>query len=230
MDILYDRIGVLIHYGDKMIKENIDRAWECLENEYKDAKPALVFNNEFELIISVILSAQCTDVRVNKVTEKLFEKYNTPEAIAHMDIELLEEYIKSCGLYKNKAKNIKEASVAILERFGGRVPETREELMSLPGVGRKTANVVLSVGFGKPAFAVDTHVFRVANRIGFANGKTPDDVEKQVTALIPEEKWGKAHHWLIYHGRRVCHSRSPACDGCCVRGYCLYAQNKDEEQ
>ena len=141
-----------------------------------------------------------------------------------MDLELLEDYIKSCGLYKNKAKNIKETATEIVKRFGGEVPHTREELMSLPGVGRETANVMLSVGFGKPAFAVDTHVFRVANRIGLADGKTPEDVEKQVTALIPEELWGNAHHWLIHHGRRVCHSQKPDCENCplnkCCKFYC----------
>lgn len=203
-----------------MINEKNKAALEVLGDLYKDAKPALVFNNVFELLVSVILSAQCTDVRVNKTTQKLFEKYNTPELIANMDIELLEDYIRSCGLYKNKAKNIQEASRMICEKFAGEVPQTREELMSLSGVGRKTANVVLSVGFGKPAFAVDTHVFRVANRIGLANAKTPDEVEKQVTAIIPKEIWGKAHHWLIYHGRLVCHSQKPDCENCKVREFC----------
>ncbi len=214
-----------------MISDKIQLAVSTLSREYAHAKPALVFGNEFELLVSVILSAQCTDVRVNKVTEELFKQYNTPKAIAQMDIELLEDYIRSCGLYKNKANNIKAACAAILERFGGKVPDTREELMSLPGVGRKTANVVLSVAFGKPAFAVDTHVFRVANRIGIANGKTPDDVEKQVTAIIPKEDWGKAHHWLIYHGRQVCHSQRPDCKGCAVREYCKYYEEiKNEAQ
>lgn len=193
---------------------------------YKDAKPALIFDNVFELLVSVMLSAQCTDIRVNKTTKILFEKYNAPELIADMDIELLEDYIRSCGLYKNKAKNIHEASKMICEKFAGKVPQTREELMSLPGVGRKTANVVLSVGFGKPAFAVDTHVFRVANRIGLAHAKTPDEVEKQVTAIIPQENWGKAHHWLIYHGRFVCHSQKPDCENCKVKNLCDFFQNK----
>ncbi|MBE5818364.1 MAG: endonuclease III [Clostridiales bacterium] len=206
-------------------------ALNLLSQLYADAKPALVFNNEFELLVSVILSAQCTDVRVNLVTKKLFADYSTPSAIAQMDISLLEEYIKSCGLYKNKAKNIKEASIMLCERFGGKVPSTREELMQLPGVGRKTANVVLSVAFGKPAFAVDTHVFRVSNRIGLANGKTPDEVEAQVTALLPEELWGKAHHWLIYHGRKVCHSQKPDCAGCQLKAHCsFYKRNNGTEQ
>lgn len=207
-----------------IIDEKNKTALDILSDLYKDAKPALIFNNVFELLVSVILSAQCTDVRVNKTTQKLFEKYNTPELIANMDIELLEDYIRSCGLYKNKAKNIQEASRMICEKFAGKVPQTREELMSLSGVGRKTANVVLSVGFGKPAFAVDTHVFRVANRIGLANAKTPDEVEKQLTAIIPEKDWGKAHHWLIYHGRLVCHSQKPDCENCKVRGFCDFVK------
>ena len=205
-------------------------ALNLLSEIYADAKPALVFKNEFELLVSVILSAQCTDVRVNLVTKKLFEHYSTPSAIAKMDITLLEEYIKSCGLYKNKAKNIKEASIMLCERFDGKVPSTREELMQLPGVGRKTANVVLSVAFGVPAFAVDTHVFRVSNRIGLANGKTPDEVEAQVTALLPENLWGKAHHWLIYHGRRVCHSQKPDCAGCQLKPYCSFYKHNCSEQ
>lgn len=205
-----------------VISENNKKALDILSDLYRDAKPALIFNGTFELLVSVMLSAQCTDVRVNKTTQKLFEKYNTPKSIADMDIELLENYIRSCGLYKNKAKNIQAASKAICENFGGKVPETREELMSLPGVGRKTANVVLSVGFSKPAFAVDTHVFRVANRIGLANAKTPDEVEKQITAIIPSENWGKAHHWLIYHGRLVCHSQKPDCENCKIKSYCDY--------
>lgn len=205
-------------------------ALNLLSEIYADAKPALVFKNEFELLVSVILSAQCTDVRVNLVTKKLFEHYSTPSAIAKMDTALLEEYIKSCGLYKNKAKNIKETSVMLCERFDGKVPSTREELMQLPGVGRKTANVVLSVAFGVPAFAVDTHVFRVSNRIGLANGKTPDEVEAQVTALLPENLWGKAHHWLIYHGRRVCHSQKPDCAGCQLKPYCSFYKNNCSKQ
>lgn len=199
---------------------NKEKALIILEDVYKNAGPELKFNSVFELLVSVILSAQCTDMRVNKVTEKLFANFNTPEAIAAMDTEELEKYIKSCGLYKNKAKNIKETAKALLERFNGKVPQTREELMSLPGVGRKTANVILSVGYGKPAFAVDTHVFRVADRIGLADAKTPEDTEKQVTALIPEDKWGRAHHWLIHHGRRICHAQNPECEECPLKECC----------
>lgn len=197
-----------------------------LETVYHDAGPELKFNSPFELLISVILSAQCTDARVNKVTKELFANYNTPQAVSEMDIELLESFIKSCGLYKSKAKNIKATATTLLDSFNGNVPQTREELMSLPGVGRKTANVILSVGYGKPAFAVDTHVFRVANRLGLAPAKTPEDVEKQLTAIIPEQKWGKAHHWLIHHGRRICHAQKPACTSCPLCDNCKYYISK----
>lgn len=197
-----------------------------LETVYHDAGPELKFNSPFELLISVILSAQCTDARVNKVTKELFANYNTPQAVSEMDIELLEDFIRSCGLYKSKAKNIKTTATALLNDFNGNVPQTREELMSLPGVGRKTANVILSVGYGKPAFAVDTHVFRVANRLGLALAKTPEDVEKQLTAIIPEQKWGKAHHWLIHHGRRICHAQRPACTSCPLCNSCKYYISK----
>ncbi len=201
---------------------DINKALSILEETYKNADTELVFGSVYELLVSVILSAQCTDARVNKVTEVLFKDYNTPEAIADMDIALLEDYIRSCGFYKNKAKHIKEASEAIVKQYQGNVPSTREELISLPGVGRKTASVVLSVGFGEPAFAVDTHVFRVSNRLGLANGKTPEDVEEQVTKLIPKEKWGEAHHWLIHHGRRICHSQRPACAECPLTSCCRF--------
>ena len=167
---------------------------------YPNAKPALHFNSPYELLVAVVLSAQCTDERVNKVTEVLFEKYNTPEKMLALSQEALEKYIFSCGFYHNKAKHILTASKDILERFGGEVPKTREELETLAGVGRKTANVVYAVAFGGNAIAVDTHVFRVANRLGLAIGKTPFEVEKGLMAAIPEEQWGTAHHWLIWHG------------------------------
>lgn len=166
-----------------------EEALKRLSEYYVDAKPELIFGSVFELLVSVILSAQCTDVRVNKVTKELFKEYNTPQSINNMDLELLEEYIKSCGLYKNKAKNIKATAKALIENFNGEIPNTREQLMSLPGVGRKTANVVLSVGFHKPAMAVDTHVFRVSNRIGLSNGKTPEEVENSWWRLFQRKAW-----------------------------------------
>ncbi len=197
-----------------------EKILQQLRECYPDAKPQLQYSSAFELLVAVILSAQCTDVRVNKVTKVLFAEYNTPQSISAMPLELLESYIKPCGLYKNKAKNIQEASRAILTKFNGQVPSTREELMSLPGVGRKTANVVLSVWFGVPALAVDTHVFRVSNRTQLAPGKTPEEVEEGLMKVIPREDWASAHHWLIFHGRRVCHARSPECGICTLREYC----------
>ena len=197
-----------------------EKILQQLRECYPDAKPQLQYSSAFELLVAVILSAQCTDVRVNKVTKVLFAEYNTPQSISAMPLELLESYIKPCGLYKNKAKNIQEASRAILTKFNGQVPSTREELMSLPGVGRKTANVVLSVWFGVPALAVDTHVFRVSNRTQLAPGKTPEEVEEGLMNVIPKKDWASAHHWLIFHGRRVCHARSPECGICTLREYC----------
>lgn len=197
-----------------------EKILQQLRECYPDAKPQLQYSSAFELLVAVILSAQCTDVRVNKVTKALFAEYNTPQSISAMPLELLESYIKPCGLYKNKAKNIQEASRAILTKFNGQVPSTREELMSLPGVGRKTANVVLSVWFGVPALAVDTHVFRVSNRTQLAPGKTPEEVEEGLMKVIPKKDWASAHHWLIFHGRRVCHARSPECGICTLREYC----------
>lgn len=197
-----------------------EKILQQLRECYPDAKPQLQYSSAFELLVAVILSAQCTDVRVNKVTKVLFAEYNTPQSISAMPLELLESYIKPCGLYKNKAKNIQEASRAILTKFNGQVPSTREELMSLPGVGRKTANVVLSVWFGVSALAVDTHVFRVSNRTQLAPGKTPEEVEEGLMKVIPKKDWASAHHWLIFHGRRVCHARSPECGICTLREYC----------
>ena len=205
-----------------------EKILEALRKSYPDAKPELTYTSAYELLVAVILSAQCTDIRVNKVTKVLFADYNTPQAIASMPLETLEEYIKSCGLYKNKAKNIIAASQALIEKYGGKVPSTREELMALPGVGRKTANVVLSVWFKVPALAVDTHVFRVANRTRLAVGKTPDEVEEGLMKAIPKKDWADAHHWLIFHGRRVCHSRSPECEVCTLREYCPGCTAKGE--
>ncbi len=202
--------------------KNVTKIIDILGKKYENAETALDFNSTFELLVAVILSAQCTDARVNKVTEELFKSYNTPELISQMSLELLEEYIKTCGLYKNKAKNIKETATVITQKYNGIVPDNREELMLLPGVGRKTANVVLSVGFGKPAMAVDTHVFRVANRLGLSNGTDPLKVENDLVKLIPESNLSKAHHWLIHHGRQLCHARKPDCMNCPLAEYCKY--------
>ena len=189
---------------------------------YPDAKPALEFNSPYELLVAVILSAQCTDERVNKVTKVLFEKYNMPEKMLSLTPPELEKYIFSCGFYRNKAAHILSASRDILEKYGGNVPDNLEELRTLAGVGRKTANVVYAVAFGGDAIAVDTHVFRVSNRLGIAEGKTPDKVEDGLCAVLPKSEWSKAHHYLIYHGRRVCHSQKPDCPNCTLKEYCKF--------
>ena len=193
---------------------------EKLKNTYPDACCELEYSSDFELLISVILSAQCTDKRVNIVTRKLFAFANTPQAFCDMPIEMLEDYIKSCGLYKNKAANIKKCCEDIVSNFDGRVPQTMEGLLSLAGVGRKTANVMLSVAFNQPAIAVDTHVFRVANRLGLTRGKTPDEVEKDLCAAFKEEDYRDVHFLLIRHGRDCCHARTPDCENCSVKELC----------
>lgn len=193
-----------------------------LEALYPDAVPALKFRSPYELLVAVILSAQCTDERVNQVTEKLFQEHNTPQKMLLLSQEELEKYIYSCGFYHNKAAHILSASRDILEKFGGEVPSTLEEMRTLAGVGRKTANVVYAVAFGGDAIAVDTHVFRVSNRLGLAEGGTPEKVEEGLCRVIPKEKWSRAHHWLIYHGRRVCHSQRPDCEHCTLAHLCKY--------
>lgn len=196
-----------------------------LERLYPDARPALIFRTPYELLVAVILSAQCTDERVNKVTKVLFEKYDTPSAMVRLSREELEKYIYSCGFYRNKAAHILSASRDILEKFHGEVPPTLEELRTLAGVGRKTANVVYAVAFGGNAIAVDTHVFRVSNRLGLAAGKTPEAVEEGLMKVIPEEMWSRAHHLLIWHGRRVCHSQRPDCENCTLKSLCTYYED-----
>ena len=199
---------------------------EELARLYPDAKPALRYTTPYELLVAVILSAQCTDERVNIVTEKLFQKYSTPETMVTLSQKELESYIFSCGFYRMKAEHILSASRDILDKFGGQVPDTVEKLMTLAGVGKKTANVVYSVAFGGDAIAVDTHVFRVSNRLGLAKGKDPLEVEKGLCKAIPKEDWSKAHHWLIYHGRRVCHSQKPDCENCTLKNVCDYYKKK----
>lgn len=189
---------------------------------YPDAQPALKFSTPYELLVAVILSAQCTDERVNKVTEILFEKHNTPEKILSLSQPELEKYIFSCGFYRNKAAHILSASRDIVEKFNGEVPSTLEELKTLAGVGQKTANVVYAVAFGGDAIAVDTHVFRVSNRLGIAKGNTPAKVEDGLCTAFPKSEWSKAHHYLIYHGRRVCHSQRPDCASCTLKPLCEY--------
>ena len=199
-----------------------------LERLYPDAKPALIYKTPYELLVAVILSAQCTDERVNKVTEVLFKEHNTPQSMLKLSQPELEKYIFSCGFYRNKAAHILSASADIIEKFGGEVPSTLEELRTLAGVGRKTANVVYAVAFGGDAIAVDTHVFRVSNRLGIANGKTPEKVEEDLMKAIPQNMWSKAHHYLIWHGRKVCHSQKPDCINCTLKNYCKeYNEKRD---
>jgi endonuclease-3 len=197
-----------------------------LERLYPDARPALHYTSPYELLVAVILSAQCTDERVNKVTAELFKEHNTPESMLELSQEELEKYIFSCGLYRSKAAHILSASRDIVEKFSGEVPTTHKQLKTLAGVGQKTANVVYAVAFGGDAIAVDTHVFRVSNRLGLAKGDTPLKVEEGLKKAIPQSDWSKAHHWLIYHGRQVCHSQSPACNNCTLRPYCEFEGKK----
>lgn len=185
-----------------------------LEELYPEARPELNFSNPFETLVATILSAQCTDKRVNIVTSRLFPEYPDAFAMAKLEPEELEPMIRECGLYRNKAKNIVAASRALVEQYDGVVPSTRAELMKLPGVGQKTAGVVLMAAFGDDQFPVDTHVFRVSRRIGLADAGTPEKVELQLKVLLPQDIWSFGHHLLIWHGRRVCDARKPACDRC----------------
>jgi endonuclease-3 len=191
-----------------------------LEETYHGMNTALNYKSPFELLVAVILSAQCTDERVNKITARLFPKYNTPRKMGKLTLEEMEGLIRDCGLYHAKAKNLLGTCHRLLEEFDGKVPETREELMSLPGAGRKTANVMLSVAFHQPALAVDTHVFRVSKRLGLAKGNDPLEVEQELLKAIPKEKWSEAHHWLIWHGRKICKARNPLCGECPLIDVC----------
>ena len=205
---------------DILTHEEADKCLDILEETYPDAHCELDHKSPFELLVATILSAQCTDIRVNKVTSEMFKKYNKPEDFANMDIKKLEGLIKECGLFRNKAKNIKASSSVILENYNGEVPNTISELMKLPGVGKKTANVVASTAFGVPAIAVDTHVFRVSNRIGFVHEKNVLDTEKALQNKIDKSRWTKAHHLFIFHGRRCCTARSPRCESCTINKIC----------
>ncbi|MBE7086708.1 MAG: endonuclease III [Clostridiales bacterium] len=202
-----------------MTKKMAKRIVEILSKRFTD-KPALKFSTPFELLIAVILSAQCTDERVNKVTAVLFENYNTPEKLVTLTERELESYIFSCGLYKSKAKHILSACKDIIDKFNGEVPCTLEDLRSLAGVGRKTANVVYSVAFGGDAIAVDTHVFRVANRIGLTSAENELNTEKGLMEILDRSDWSRAHHYLIYLGRSFCSARKPDCENCPVKEYC----------
>ncbi|MNZ41724.1 Endonuclease III [compost metagenome] len=200
-----------------------------LKEDNPEPTTELEYQSVFELLVAVILSAQATDVGVNKATAKLFPVANTPEAIHALGVEGLEEYIKTIGLYRSKAKNVIETCRLLVERHAGEVPDTREALEALPGVGRKTANVVLNTAFRQPAMAVDTHIFRVSNRTGIAPGKTVLEVEKKLVKFVPKEYLLDAHHWLILHGRYVCKARKPQCGSCRIEDLCEYKHKTSDD-
>ena len=200
-----------------------------LSKHYKDEGTMLHFSSPFTLLVAVVLSAQCTDKRVNIITNRMFPRLDTPAKMVKLTQAEMEKEIHDCGLYKAKAKNLLGLSRMILEDFGGEVPESFDDLVKLPGVGRKTANVVRSVAFGYPAIAVDTHVFRVSNRLKLSIGDTPEKVEEGLKKAIPMKDWSAAHHWLIWHGRKVCRARNPSCETCFLEDICpsctVHAEN-----
>jgi endonuclease-3 len=205
-----------------MTPRHVRQIFEHLRAANPSPQSELAFSSPFELLIAVILSAQATDKGVNVATAKLFPVAATPEAILKLGLTGLKRYIKTIGLYNAKARNILAACRILVEKYGGEVPREREQLESLPGVGRKTANVVLNVAYGEPTMAVDTHVFRVANRTGLARGENPRVVEDELVRVIPAQFMNHAHHWLILHGRYVCKARVPACPQCAIARWCEY--------
>lgn len=209
--------------------DNMTSVLAILKKTYGTTGTALKFGTPFQLLVSTMLAAQSTDKQVNKITKNLYRDYPDAESFLKLSVEDLEEKIKSIGLYRNKARNILAASAMLIEKYGGEVPQTREELVQLPGVGRKTANVVLSVGFQLDAIAVDTHVFRVSNRIGLAEATNVEKTEQQLMENIPQKDWSAAHHWLIWHGRSICKAQNPQCSICPINEYCEYFKTIPEE-
>ncbi len=205
-----------------MNREKRQKIFEILRANNPDPTTELVFNSDFELLVSVVLSAQATDVAVNKATEDMFKVASTPNQILDLGEAKLKDYIRTLGLFNAKAKNLIALSEILVKQYNGQVPSTRAELEELPGVGRKTANVVLNTAFGQPTIAVDTHIFRVGNRTKIAWGKTPREVEDRLVRLVPEEFLQGAHHWLILHGRYVCKARTPLCGSCAIHDYCEF--------
>jgi len=205
-----------------MNKEKRTAIYSALRERMPAPTTELNYENPFELMIAVILSAQATDNSVNNATDRLYPVARTPEAILALGVEGLKPYIRTIGLYNSKAENIIKTCRIVIEKHGGEVPRSRHELEALPGVGRKTANVILNTAFGEPTIAVDTHIFRVSNRTGLAKGKTPLEVEKRLTKLTPDEFKLDAHHWLILHGRYVCKARTPLCGECPIIEWCEY--------
>ena len=212
--------------SNKLSKREIGEILDILEQTHPNAHCELNHRTPFQLLVATMLSAQSTDKTVNKVTEKLFAKYPELKDFLELDQQELEQEIKEIGIYRNKAKNILAMCRELVTRFNGQVPDNLENLMSLPGVGRKTANVVLSNAFGIPSIAVDTHVFRVSNRIGLASSDNVEETEQQLMKNIPRDKWSKAHHWLIWHGRRICSARKPRCETCPLALHCRFANKK----
>ncbi|MGO3751530.1 MAG: endonuclease III [Peptoniphilaceae bacterium] len=209
-----------------LTKKEISEVLDILEDTYPDAKCELIHSSPFELLVATILSAQCTDVRVNKLTSTIFQKYNKPIDFVNLGLENIEILIKPCGFYRNKAKSIFMTSKILIEEYNSEVPKTIKELMKLPGVGKKTANVVASTSFGVPAIAVDTHVFRLSNRIGFVDEKDVEKTEASLQRKIEKARWTRAHHLLIFHGRRTCKARKPLCEICPISNYCKYYQRE----
>ena len=208
----------------RLNRAQIAEIYARLSRENPDPVTELNYSNPFTLVVAVALSAQATDVGVNKATRALFAAADTPEAMLALGEEAVREHIKTLGLFRNKAKNVIALSAMIVERFGGEVPRTREELVQLPGVGRKTANVVLNEAFGQPTMAVDTHIFRVSNRTGMAPGKNPVEVELNLLRVTPDAYRLGAHHWVLLHGRYVCKARTPECYRCVIADLCRFAR------
>ena len=206
-------------------RQRVENIWPALQKTYPDAKIALKFVNPLELLIATILSAQCTDARVNMVTPGLFKKYKSARDWAKADLKQIESDIKSTGFYHNKAASIKGACTRIVEQFGGKVPSTMAELVKLPGVGRKTANVVLGNAFGTPAIACDTHVIRLSRRLGLSENSDPVKLEFDLAEIVPKKNWTMFSHALIFHGRNVCKARKPDCENCPISKYCPAANN-----
>ena len=206
----------------KLKPEAIRRLFEELRASRPEPRSELDYVNPFTLLVAVVLSAQATDAGVNKATKELFRLADSPEKMVALGEDRVREHIKTIGLFRNKARNVVALSRMLIERHGGEVPRDRDALEALPGVGRKTANVVMNVAFGEPTIAVDTHIFRVSNRSGLAPGKTPEDVERGLEAVVPDEFLLNAHHWLILHGRYVCKARKPDCPACVINDVCVY--------
>ena len=206
--------------------QEVQKIYELLKEEYPDVRCELNYGTPLQLVTATVLSAQTTDRQVNKVTEKLFAQHPDLESLLELSVEELEEYIRSVGFYHTKARNLYQMFRQVAERFGGEVPQTMEELTSLSGVGRKTANVVMSNAFGIPAIAVDTHVFRVSNRIGLAQAKNVEETERQLQEALDPSVWSMMHHLLIFHGRRCCSARTPECERCVIKEYCKQYQEE----